>query len=385
MKRTLVVLLAAGSMLVGTAASAATSGTVSVLVWQGRTLSLATVDAATFRPRGGPLALGRAQGSVFTDRLGDRLVVASAGTGITVVDTRRRTVVWRLDRGRLVRAVGWVSPNRVVVVEHGGVLLLDPVRKRIVAREDFDGVVLSSAKWAHGLVVLAFRDEGSIEPARLFVIGPGVRVRSVELSRIAAGWGSAPTPTGAIESAIPALAVDVAGGRAFVAGGPYIATVELPSLALTYGGAERTLQKWSTGPRRSAAWLGDGILAVAGSDEKVNGSTPASIAFGLRYVSRSGVRLVDARATEVRVAGDVALAYGRRYVDGAPVGMGLVAYDRTGRLRWQLFGDAAIGSIVLGEGLAYVPTGRQLHVVEVATGRILATTVPRWSTFLVVG
>ena len=385
MTRALLAVLAVSAAFVGGAASAPASETVNALVWQGRTVSLATLDARSFEPRGRLLALGRAQGEVHTDRLGDRLAVASAGVGVAVVDTRRAKVLWRLERGRLVRALTWISPRGLLVLEHGGALLLDPVRKTILARSDFDGVVLSAAKWSQGLVVLAFRNEGSIEPARLFVIGPSVRVRGIELSRIAAGWASGPTSAHDFNHAQPGLAVDQEAGRAFVAGGAHLATVDLSTLALAYSGAERTLQKMTTGPRRNVAWLGDGVLAVAGADDRVDGERLTSMPFGLRFFTSDGVRIVDERATQVSTAAGLPLAFGHRYTDGRHEGTGLAAYDRTGALRWRLFGDAAIGSFTVVDGRAYVWSARRVHVVEIASGTVLAAAKPRSRTFQVVG
>ncbi|MCZ7587492.1 MAG: hypothetical protein M5U27_01240 [Gaiella sp.] len=386
MKRTIAAVLVVAAAFVTAGASASGTATVHALVWEKNTLSLATLDATTLAPRARPLALGRAQGEVFTDSLGERLAVASAGAGIVIVDTRRMGVLWRLPRGRLVRAVSWLSPTRLLVVEHGGVLLLDPLRKRIVARSDFDGVVLASAKWSNGLVLLAFRNEGSIEPARLFVVGPGVGVRTTELSRIAAGWASASTSEGDVNSAQPALAVDAVGGRAFVAGGPHLATIDLASLSVSYVGSERTLQKWASGPRRSAAWLGDGVLAVAGADEKWTGAGTTSTPFGLRYVSSSGVRVIDENATLVNAAGGLALAYGNRYTNGGTEGIGLIAYDRAGAFRWRLFDDTPISSLTVAGNRAYVWAGRRLQVVDLVAGAVIGgTDVPRTRWLQIIG
>jgi hypothetical protein len=377
MKRALVVAIVLAAVC-GGAASSAPTGTVLALVWERNTLSLASLDGRALAPRGRLLALGRASGEVSTDRIGDRLAVASAGVGIVVVDTRRSKVLWRLPRGRLVRAVSWLTPTRLLVAEHGGVLLLDTARERIVARSDYDGVVLASAEWKTGLVLLTFPNEGSIGAARLFVFGPGVSVRGIEVSRIAAGWASAPTSEYDFNTARPGLAVDPNAGRAYVAGGQHIATVDLRSLTMSYSGPERTEQKWSTGPRRIAAWLGNGVLAVSGADEKWTESGGVSTPFGLRYVGPAGVRLVDEHATDVRVAGDLALAFGSRYAAGRPVGMGLAAYDRAGNLRWRLFGDTPITDVRVANGLAYVWVARRLHVVDPATGAVVGgADVPR--------
>ena len=385
MTRVLVAVVVLSAALAGGATSAASTDVVHAIVWQGRTMSLATLDATSFAPRGRLLALGRAQGSVSTNRRGETLAIASAGTGIAVVDTKRMKVLWRLERGRLVRSLFWVSATRLLVLEHGGVLLLDTAKGRIVARADFDGSVLAAQRWARGVVVLAFRNEGSIEPARLVVVGPGVRVRTVELSRVAAGWGSGPTTTYDFNRALPGLAVDAGGGRAYVAGGPHLAMIDLSSLDVAYSGPERALQKLSTGPRRSAAWLGSGLLAVAGADDRLAGGTVTTMPLGLRFVTPDGVRLIDDRVTDVRVAGSLVLGYGYRYTSGRYEGAGLAAYDRAGTLRWRLFDGASIGSVPVVDGRAYVSTGGSMNVVELATGRVLSAVPRPWRTFVLVG
>lgn len=388
MKQLVLVQVLAAAVLAASSSAAPVAQPAFALVYQGQAASLATLDATTFRPRGRLLPLGRGQGSVFADRLGDRLAVASAGIGVAVVDTRREKLVWRLPRGALVRAVAWLSPSRLLVVEHGSVLLLDPLRKRIVSRGEYEGAVVATARWRQGLVLLAERGRGSIEPARLVVVGPGARMRAVDLAGIAAGWDGGENNQGPFVMASPALAVDVAGGRAFVAGGMQVAAVDLASLGVQYRSAERTVQKAGSGPRRAAAWLGDGVLAVAGDDLAAGGgdhTTLASTPFGLRFVTAAGVRVVDARATNVRVAGDLVLAYGVRHAGGQAVGMGVAAYDADGVRRWQLFGDRAIGFLTVANGLAYVRTPGRVHVLDVASGRVLSVTNDPWRTFLVLG
>lgn len=388
MTRLVLVPVLAAAALAGSSSAAPVAPPVHALVYQGQTVSLATLDAATFRPRGRLLPLGRGQGSVFVDRLGDRLAVASAGIGVAVVDTRRAKLVWRLPRGALVRAIAWLSPSRLLVAEHGSVLLLDPLRRRIVSRADYESNVVGAARWGQGLVLLAEWGRGSIEPARLVVVGPGPRIRTVELAGIAAGRDGGENNQGPFRTASPALAVDAAGGRAFVAGAAQVATVDLASLAVDYRGAERTLQKASSGPRRAAAWLGGGVLALAGDDLAAGGGdepAPTSTPFGLRFVTAAGVRMVDERATDVRVTGGLALAYGVRYVDGRAAGMGLAAYDAGGARRWQLFGDTAIGPFAVANGLAYVRTPGRVNVVDVAHGRVVGVRDDPWRTFLVLG
>ena len=384
MKRALVAVVVLVAALAGAASSSPGSATVHALVWERNTLSLATLDARTLAPRGRLLALGRASG-VTTDALGDRLAMASAVAGIVIVDTRRMRVVWRLAGGRPnVRAVSWISPSRLLVVQHGSALLLDPVQKRIVGQTVYDGVVRAAAAWRDGLVLLV-GGTYTVQPARVLVVGPGVRIRTLELARIPAGSAEGPTDEYPFNHAQPGLAVDEEGGRAYVAGGNQIARIDLGALAVSYGGADRTLQKVITGPRRSAAWLGAGTLVVAGADERWTDTGQSSTPFGLRYVRRDRVTIVDERATEVRVAGGVVLAYGSRYSSGRAEGMGLAAYDSSGTLRWHVFGDSPIDGVQVAKDLAYVPLNGVWNIVDLTTGAILNSTTSRWKFFQVIG
>ena len=390
MKRVLLAVVVFVGALGGAAAPAANPGTVQALVWKGNTLSLASLDPLTLAPRRRLLPLGRAHGSVHTDPSGDRLAVASAGVGVVVVDTRRMRVLWRLpQRGRHVHGVSWLSPNRLLVAEHGGVLLVDTARGRIVAEERFEGNVIQSTRWRDGLVLLAERGAGRIEPARLVVVGPAARIRTVELARIPSGTDGGENNQGPYRTARPGLTVDRAASAAFVAGGLVVARVDLATLAATYSGTERTVQKLAAGPRRSAAWLGGGTLAVAGSDESVTGADGRSLTstpYGLRYIRADNVTIVNDKVTEVSVANGRALAYGVRYVGGRFEGVGLTAYDRAGAVRWHLFEETPVSAVQIAKGVAYVWMGRAVTIVEVATGSILGTaTRPAGTFFQVVG
>ena len=381
------------SALTGSAASPAGSSvrTVHAIVWQKNTVSFASLDVATLAPRGGLLPLGRANGSVATDRLGDRVAVASADVGVVVVDTKRMRVVWRLPGGPHVRAMSWLSPRRLLVAQHGAVLLLDPVTRRTLAGTLYEGSVVSSARWRDGLVLLAERASGKLEPARLVVVDSGARVRTVELDRIESGADGGENNQGPYRTARPGLAVDTSAGIAFVAGGLVVARVDLRTLGTSYAGAERTVQKLSAGPRRIAAWLGNGTLAVAGSDHSSTDAGLVSTPFGLRYVKSDRVSIVDPSATDVRIAGGMALAYGERYESGRSTGAGLAAYDSAGTLRWQIFGDSPVTGTQFGGGLvyAYVSGGSYVggwKVVEPATGSILwSPATPRLDYFHVIG
>ena len=109
----------------------------------------------------------------------------------------------------------------------------------------------------------------------------------------------------------------------------------------------------ANGPVRTAVWLGDGRLAVAGD--------------GLSLVDTGSwrVRSVDPRADSVLLAGDVLLASGRA--------AGLAAYDVDGRERFHgLAGkDTFVAGVYAGRAYVGVAGVDPLEVLDLATGRVV--------------
>ena len=122
-----------------------------------------------------------------------------------------------------------------------------------------------------------------------------------------------------------------AGNRAYVIGaGEPFAEVDLAAMTVAYHGAgagSRSLAKAVNGPERTATWLGNGLIAVTGSDaHSVVGAkdgqsfehvwwTPA----GLTLVDTKdwSSRLIDPNATSVEVANGLLLATGPGIAPGA--------------------------------------------------------------------
>jgi hypothetical protein len=69
----------------------------------------------------------------------------------------------------------------------------------------------------------------------------------------------------------PGFAVDPSTGRAFVVSPDrLIAVVDLQTLEVSHHGATRSLAKAVDGPSRTAAWLGNGLLAVSSHVDAAN-------------------------------------------------------------------------------------------------------------------
>jgi hypothetical protein len=384
MRPSLVVMLAAAAVSAGTARAdvagfARSDARATVLAFEsrlGRT-SLSLRDAVTLARVGRRLAVAHGPESWARSPGGRYLALADSRDGLTTVDLRTMRVEWRLPRGILVRALAWVTPRRLLLVEHGAVLLVDPVARRVVGRAAYEGEVLQVEQTRVGLVVLASAGNGRVEPARLVVVGPGLRIRTVVLPDVLAGVDGGNDNAGPFRGAWPALAFDREGERAFVAGGDRVVAVDLRTLAQTITQPSRTPQKVAAGPVRTAAWLGT-TLAVAGYDLAVSADPAGEEAlegtvYGLRYLRDGGMLLIDPAATEVRAAGALALAYGARWwIRPASAGSGLAAYDAAGVLRWRALAGVAVDSVTVVGGRVYVQAAGSLPVVDIATGRVLS-------------
>lgn len=344
----------------------------------GRT-TLSQRDALTLAPVGRALAVGRGSDAWTRSPGGRYLALASSREGLTIVDLRTMRASWRLPRGILVRALAWPAPGRLLLVEHAAVLLVDPVGRRLLGRVDYEGAVLQAEPWRDGVAALVSAGDGRIEPARLVVVGPGLRLRTVALPGILAGVDGGEGNAGPFRGAWPALAVDRAAGRAYVAGGERVAAVELAAPAASAARPQRTPQKAASGPTRNAAWL-DGVLALSGYDLAVRAEdgreAVTGTAYGLRYVRDGEQQLVDPQATHVVAAGGLALVHGTQWWLPSPArATGLAAYDAAGALRWRALPGLAIDALTVVRGRVYVRAGAGWHVLDARTGELLSRPV----------
>jgi hypothetical protein len=297
----------------------------------------------------------------------------------------------------------WIGRSRLLLVmgelpvgRHSVLLTLDPHARRVLHRRRLPGPVLTSGHLAGGLVLLLAPDRG-IGPATLAVVDDHARIRTVTLPGIAAGYQS--VETGALlvdRQALPGLAVDPAGRRAYVvAAGAPVAEVDLTTLRVGYHRLARPtsllrrLANWflppaaakgtTDGPARSALWLGDGLLAVAGSDAVASNTRQ-----GAREVQRpSGLQLIDTRTWTVRMldphtsgivlAGGRLFATGYRYDsnDGVPKGYGLTIYGPGDRRPVHLMGSDEVWRIQVHGDLAYARRGSGYSVVDLRANRVL--------------
>ena len=336
-----------------------------------------------------PLAAHRSGWSLSPDgstvALGDDNRSCSGGaTSLRLVDLGAMRVLGDvpLVRNGPVAATAWLGPARVVAVARAGdcigqtktvVVAVDPQARRVLRSTSLAGDVVEVASGG-GRLVLLLAPLGRVGTARVAVVDAEGAVRRVTLAEIRAGTrpGSPTRPFAQVVH--PGLAVDPAGGRAFVTpAGDLVAEVDLVTLAVRYHQTHerRSLlarfHRWldppaaakgADGPTREAVWLGNGTLAVTGNDLSTSsgGGTlvDASTAAGLRLVDTRTWRYreLDPAVADVRLAGGVLVATGSSYRwDGKHStvgGPGVIGYGLDGRERYRL---------LAGESTAYVSAG----------------------------
>jgi hypothetical protein len=297
----------------------------------------------------------------------------------------------------------WIGRSRLLLVigelpigEHSVMLTIDPHARRVLRRQRLPGPVLAAGHLPDGLVLLLTPDRG-IGPATLAVVDDDARIRTVTLSGIAAGSES--VETGALlvdRQAFPGLAVDPHGRRAYVvAAGAPVAEVDLTTLRVGYHrlakptSALRRLVNWlvppaeakgaTDGPARSALWLGEGLLAVAGLDAEASntrqGAREVMRPSGLELIDTRGwtVRMLDPHTSGIQLVGGRLFATSYRYDsnDGEPKGHGLTIYGPGDRRPVHLMGSDEVWDVQVHGDLAYVRRGSGYSVVDLRANRVL--------------
>jgi hypothetical protein len=307
---------------------------------------------------------------------GARLAVARNGRfelgslRIVAVDHLRVEADIRLDGGPI-GYVAWLAPGRLLVLqeiccgERQRLLAVDLASGRVTASRELGGSVLGVDRAGDDLVMLIGPAQ-SIGPARLAVADSSGGVRFVGLDRIAAGIHLESMSPHEVKRQLPGLAVDAGGGRVFVVAKDVVAEVDLASLAVSYHALARrapaSLTKASHGYLRWSRRLGNGVIAVTGSDDE----RPA----GLLLVDTStwSVRTLDGGAWSFTVAGDAVLATGPS--------IGIRAYGFDGRRRFHLFDGRQVWVAQVYGDRAFVGiSGRDepLRIVDVVAGRVVGT------------
>jgi hypothetical protein len=380
---------------------------------------LARLDPRTLRPLPGPrvrLPYGISGYGWSPDR--SLLVLGDLdGDALHVVDPVRLRRVATVDIGIVAeapQALAWVGPRRLAVVagnpgDGATLVMVDPAAGRVLSRRPLAPAGITAAAGAGDRMVLLRTSLDRIGPARLLVVDDRGRVRATELEGVSAGFQDPPDwdrPGAYGVSREAALAVDPDGRRAFVVtAGITVAEVDLDSLQVTYRGLRqpvsllRRLAHWLVPPAeakliagtwRAACWLGDGRMAVWGSESRVVGEEVAE----LRSEQRpSGLKLIDTRTWTVRTlhptATDATWQGGRLLAFGGTwdhetereAGVGLTVYTPGDSRPRELLSGQAVMQAHLNGDLVYaaVDTGAEdwaSRVVSLSSGQVVASERP---------
>ena len=242
---------------------------------------------------------------------------------------------------RLGRASGlaWLAPRRLVAVSTVGsdlsrLATIDPVRRRVLQRSNLGGASVGRALVGNTAVVLV-TPSGHFGPPKLVITGPKGPSRTVVIDHFSFGTVSSAAADGSLsfELRAPAFTVDSVRRHAYVIGdGLQTADVDLGSGDVAYHGSVRRLAKAMNGWTRTARWLGDGLIGVAGSDSQTVGTGASAkietTPFGLRVLDTQAwtSRSIDSVSTGLLASGTTILAYHE----------GWSAYDRDGRRRYDI-------------------------------------------------
>jgi hypothetical protein len=279
------------------------------------------------------------------------------------------------------------------------VVTVDPVRRRVVARDRLAGGLVRVAASPDGPVLL-LAPPALIGQARLVTVNAAGAVAQLPLDGVSAGV----TPSEGVPSVervrAPALAVDAGRQRAYVVSSrPYALEIDLrrgrvsghrlvprESLAdrlreLLEPAAEANTQ---VGLSRSAAWIGAGRIALSGHDADAIWRPNGDIAgerrpAGLQVIDTRdwSVRTIDERASAFVTAAGLLLTSGRE-------GRGLAAYSPDGEERFRVLADRRVEIVATAGSVAYVrtPPDQALVAIDLARGRTLGTSAPGRATLL---
>jgi hypothetical protein len=356
-----------------------------------RGIELVRLDRRTLAPASKRrVFVGKSLGAWALSPDGRRVAVGvEEALGVRIVDgvKMRRLGSIRTRNGQ-VRAIAWLTPNRIVGVEATGIFVVDPIARRLVAARPTEGQVLAVGRTAQALVLLLAPDDG-IGTARLATLGADGVYRTVELRQSRAGYRyqlQPGDPPG--EQRIPGLAVDGAGERAYVVGAEEpVAEVDLRSLAVSYHELSRQislfgrLRNWLEpeaeakeplpGAFRRALWLGGRRLAVTGEDVRPARDGVIVHPAGLSLIDTRtwNVEAVQREATAATMAGGTLLASTAPYPELEAIG--LRGYDLDGDQRFHLFGTRAVSVLARLDERVFVDDGALTRAVDARTGRVL--------------
>ncbi len=365
--------------------------------------SVVRLDAATLRPVGRRIATaGHTFGWSYAPN-GSRAAGGSDGSGeLRLYDLRGMRSLGDVHLGAqgLVLLSAWATPRLLLAavatpgccgLGETTVVGVDADERRVLWRRALHGSYQDGQRFRRSFV-LVLGPRRSVGASRLAVVGPDGRVRTAALPDIRSGirHSGGPDPaTSRSEIWNPGLALDPRGRAFVVQHGAPVAEVDLRTLRVRVHGVRRgplAAAKYDSGPTRVARWLGNGLLAVTGSDSVVRQDASGVLQqrdepAGLKLVDtrRWTVRTLDAPTSRIEVAGRTLLAYGISWDSGRRglAGDGLRGYDLDGSQRFHRYAGEPISTAVpLGPRLLVSGSEgsrlfRSAALLDTATGREL--------------
>jgi hypothetical protein len=369
----LLVAVAMAAAVAGGTAPAKPGHTLYGLVGTNARTWLSALDPDTLEPLGPRVSLGTL-GSFAYDSHG--WLAYSDGRRVRIVDVQRMRPFKSIPlwTGMPV-AVGWLQWDTIVAVTGMSVLevrAIDWGTDKVVRTARVNGTVVAQARGDNELVLL-LAPAGEIGPTRLLVVDAVGKARVISVLRISAGqhWDSATDPpTG--ETRRPGLALDAEHDVAYVVGDGLVAEVPLAGAA-SYHALRGSFAKVIAGRWASAAWLGDGTLAVAGS-VSTDGRRMDPTGLELVHTRTWTSRMVRNDASWVEPKDGLALVTGTSWIDGQDLrGIGVLGIDSSGKERFHVLAGEWASVVGFSATRAYLSRdGRRGAAVDLASGRVVA-------------
>jgi hypothetical protein len=303
---------------------------------------------------------------------GQRVALAGSAGSIVIAQlgSKRRSEAIRVGGPfATTGVVSWPAANRLVAeafladahrIGTHKLVVVDPARRRVLHQLDVDQWwSTGNGRTDGGRVAVLIASSIRLGHPRLLVVGVDGEIRTVNLTRMRAGLGY--SRKGEV-GRFPGLAVDSTGERAFVVNeGEPVAIVDLRTLTVRYrrvsglaapprslaGPAHYTgTAEPRRGPNRTAQWLGAGLVAISGFDGYTGpagrflGDSGASAGIQILDTRTWRIKTLDHRPSSFEWLGGRLVAYARAWDPRARGvrGDALVAFDRTGHVRYRVRG-----------------------------------------------
>lgn len=336
---------------------------------------VALLDPLTSRRTGAAVRLGGNASSWAYSPQSRYLAIASYPQTLGVIDVTTMRLLGRVRlaaAGGIVHGITWARRDRMLAVvdtPRGAlVVAVDPFSRHVMARTQLRRPATGAFARVPGGVAFLLGARGRLARAAIAVVDADGLVRVAAVPRLRVGVRA--TGSGRAEVRFPGLAVDPLGRRGYLVGEEGVFVVDLRTLAVARSGPLRSLAKAVVSTYRSAAWIGDGLVAVSGADQNAGARTP----YGLRVldVRRWTLRMVDPTASSFARAGRLLLveqARDRRALE-------VTAYDVLGRVRYRTR-LAGVTWMKKGERLGYACRDAMLRaVVDLRSGTVLRRVPP---------